>query len=143
MSKNKPLPDKLSALICIALKDLRKAERSKDYKVDMSMWHAPNGVCRVCLAGAVMAFSLRMPKNVDFLNTLAPSSLFDNVETNNKLFALNHLRVGQVSSALFCLRREEIYQFDRKIPEYRPGRKNSGFYKALEKLAKDLKEAGE
>jgi len=49
------LPDKLSDIILIALEDLRKAERSKKYKVNMNIEHRPNGVCQVCLYGSIMA----------------------------------------------------------------------------------------
>lgn len=49
------LPNKLSDVIMVALEDLVKAERSKRYKVNMDHWHAPNGKCSVCFAGAVMA----------------------------------------------------------------------------------------
>lgn len=57
-----PLPNKPSELIAIALADLIKVEKSKKFRVAMGAWHwTPPGsnVCHVCLAGAVMACTLK------------------------------------------------------------------------------------
>lgn len=70
----KKLPNKLSELIRLAMKDLELVENDEKYKVDMDMgsWHFPwfseeaehfdvddeVEVCNVCLAGAVMAKTL-------------------------------------------------------------------------------------
>lgn len=49
---------KPSALLKLALSDLRKVEQDPRYKVNMGTWHYPdaNG-CNVCLAGAVLAMT--------------------------------------------------------------------------------------
>lgn len=53
-----PLPDKPSEIVEIALHDLEVCENSPAYEIDMSRWYdttIEEGVCRVCLAGAVLA----------------------------------------------------------------------------------------
>lgn len=114
----KKLPDKPSALIRLALRDLEKTERSRSYKVAMHTWHESNGHCTVCFAGAVMAQTLNIPKNMD----MDPSTLcggiwygdcgvmqFKNksqrVDLERKLLALNNLRQGDVESAYATLHR--------------------------------------
>ena len=54
------LPNKLSDLITVALADLTQIEAMPEtYTVDMTTYHRPeNGVCHVCLAGAVIARTL-------------------------------------------------------------------------------------
>lgn len=63
----KNLPNKASELIRLAIGDLEKAEASERYVIDMGNWHTPENLikgslysdkCAICLAGAVMAFSL-------------------------------------------------------------------------------------
>lgn len=97
MTKAKPvkLPDKPSALIRLALRDLEKCERSPKYKVEMAYWHDPNGKCKVCLAGSVMAKSLGVGPN----QQLHPQDLED-ADTQRKLFALNAFRVGGIHGGL-------------------------------------------
>ena len=65
------LPSKLSDVILIALEDLEKAEKSKEYEIDMDDWYKPNGVCKVCFAGAVMAQSEGLGKGLSFKFTLS------------------------------------------------------------------------
>lgn len=58
------LPDKLSARIRVAITDVKKCEADPAYELDMSEWHRPFGfgaMCRVCLAGSVMAQTLGVP----------------------------------------------------------------------------------
>ena len=91
------LPKKLSALIRVALVDESRAFRSKLYHIDMSNWHVPahnelRDQCQVCLAGAVMAFSLKADINED----LAPSMY----SCSRQLQALNLIRKGDVQYAL-------------------------------------------
>ena len=60
--KTDTLPDKLSDLLEIALDDLELVEADPHYAVNMNQWHnisSVNGICHVCLAGAVMAGTLR------------------------------------------------------------------------------------
>lgn len=93
-ASEKPLPNKPSALILLALKDLAKIERSKKYRVNMQHWHDPNGKCKVCFAGSVMAKTLGV-----IPESYARPSQFD-YTTANKLFALNSFRIGELSNGL-------------------------------------------
>lgn len=58
----KDLPSKPSALIRLAIEDLIAVEQSPKYRVDMESWHRAgimDDICNVCLAGAVIANSLK------------------------------------------------------------------------------------
>ncbi len=117
MTKSTELPNKLSALIRVALADLRKCEEDPKYVIFMEDWHVPqdNGVCAVCLAGAVMAKSL----NADVRYRLLPLDFIGPV-ISNKLRALNDARLGDVGAALCNLRisglyAEEQFKYDRPI----------------------------
>src|SRR6188768_5909 len=112
-----PLPEKLSALIRVALADLAKVERSKKYQVDMGMWHGPrraynpatgtiesSGPCCVCFAGAVMACEFRLEPTENEDVGFSPKNW-------QKFYALNAIRVGNVNSAL-----DEFYK-GRKVPK--------------------------
>lgn len=87
------LPDKLSELLYIALEDLEKVEADPRYKIDMGAWHRPNGKCSVCAAGSVMAMRLGVG-----LDEPAHPGEFD-WDTDNKLMAINALRVGALGGA--------------------------------------------
>lgn len=103
------LPKKASELIRLALKDLGRAEKSPAHRINMNIYHA-NGTaptydaatceinagepCEVCLAGSVIAFSLKAPPHV----TLNPES-FDKI-IGAKLEALDCFRCGFVQSGL-------------------------------------------
>jgi hypothetical protein len=92
------LPSKPSELLALGLADLAKVERSKKYIVAMGVWHNPiDGLCQVCLAGSVLAKSLKLPFNINFLTADMDDSI------RMKLYALNNLRLGYVSNALFEL----------------------------------------
>lgn len=98
--KSKRLPSKPSALIRVALEDLKAVEKDPRYVVAMDDWHHPNVstfTCEVCLAGAVMAKTLATP-----LTTEMTPSLFFNEQGNltDKLHALNDFRTGDVACAL-------------------------------------------
>lgn len=100
------LPDKPSELIRIALKDLRKCEKDPRYKVDMDFWHAPNGKCKVCFAGAVMAKRLGVPINVSI-----DSNMTESQPEYLKLLALDYARLGwarDMATTMGC-------QFDRTL----------------------------
>ena len=134
-SENK-LPEKLSDLLQVALEDLRKAEASDQYAVNMRDWHLPfRRVCSVCLAGSVMAFSL----DADITKNLAPVDFDDH--TSRRLSALDSLRRGAVDDAACQLWIESDYShLDRDVPRYSNNPKQ--WHKDMEKLVKDLKEAG-
>lgn len=87
------LPDKPSALIRLALADLRKVESMPEtYRVDMDRWHHPMlGKCSVCLAGSVIAQTLGEDPAVD----TDPDEIAADAEGfGDKLSALNSFRVG-------------------------------------------------
>lgn len=113
----KLLPNKLSALMRVALVDLAKAERSKYVGIDMGDWVTleylidegavirnndtvvdlmkrvnDSEQCTVCFAGSVMAYSLDVTG-------------FDNLSTeeSEKMQALNYVREGEVRMALLFL----------------------------------------
>lgn len=91
------LPGRPSELICLALDDLEKAEKSDRYKIDMRKWHHPaGGKCAVCLAGSVMAFSLKKSA------TKGPTPGLPSKE-KNALFALNSFRAGEIDCAFLWL----------------------------------------
>ncbi len=97
MKKPKKLPDVPSQLIRVALADLKKAEKSPKYKIDMGIWHEPMGGmgrCAVCFAGAVMAGSLGAKPDYH----CGPLGFGE--ETAYKLEALDFLRNGEISPLL-------------------------------------------
>ncbi len=139
------LPRKMSSLITLALADLAKVERSKEYTVDMDLWHEPfdtfdgtRSVCFVCFAGAVMAQTLgeRVTRAVN------PDHFFSN---KDQLMALNYLREGRVVQAagqlrLSCSHVGKAHDFDRHVDDYSNDPKK--FRADMQKLARELKAAG-
>lgn len=125
MAKTKKLPNKLSALMRVALNDLAKVERSSQYEVDMDTWgcvkdqqgrqsilkdgeYIPviEGVvkfsevpkhlkCEVCFEGAVMAKTLDCSLEDGFV------AFRHDHKVKNKMFALDYVRVGAVPAALY------------------------------------------
>lgn len=133
----KKLPNKLSELIRLSLYDLKLVEKDKRYKVDMSYFHNPGlKKCSVCLAGAVMAKSLKLSLDKDFCY----SNFTD--DENKKVIAINSLRLGFITSAAVELGKN-LYKFekyDRNITDYHYNK--SKFKKEMLKLAKDLEKDG-
>ncbi len=134
------LPKKPSALITVALDDLRKVEHSPKYTVGMGTWHTPHGKkCTVCLAGAVMAKTLKtLPTDYR-----TPDS-FD-TRTMLALEGLDSFRTGWMESGLeYCGVKERPRNahlfLDRDVPQYRKNRQ--GFHRAMRKMARDLRKAG-
>jgi len=62
------LPSDLACLIKVAHDDLVACERDPRYVINMSRWHEPraDGKCLVCLAGAVMAKTMKIPVDLCF-----------------------------------------------------------------------------
>ena len=91
----------LSALIRVALHDLMLCHNDSEYEVNMGDWHTPNlhteGVCAVCLGGSVMAQSLGADPQTDM------SPKFFGRILEDQLYALNKLRLGNVSGAFIYL----------------------------------------
>lgn len=93
------LPDKPSAMIRLAIADMKALMERKDlkYKIDMNTWHENDGrgTCYVCLAGSVMANTLKVPHEED----IEPFDL-SNPQVADKLRALNEFRKGSIISGL-------------------------------------------
>lgn len=94
-----------SALIKMALADLERAEASEGYQVDMDNWHAPSEdeICHVCLAGAVIAFSLGGLPTED----IGPDNFRrKHARTEHYLRALDHFRVGNLRVGLMMMEQD-------------------------------------
>lgn len=122
----KRLPKKLSDLILLALGDLEAVERSSRFKVDMKDWFSVKNAiryqagrarvnssltsetahCTVCFAGAVMARSLDAVEKSLNLEDEGYMTPYDFGNNENKLQALNSIRLGDVRLALHHLGRD-------------------------------------
>ena len=132
-----PLPDKLSDLLELALDDLEKIEKNPRYGITMSAWHEPlpDGICHVCLAGAVMAQTLEVPHNSDITPSLFPDTL------SRKLNALDFLRKGEIAYAQMQMGMDVYTQgLDIDVIKYHIDPK--GFKQTLRKLVPELREKG-
>ena len=95
----KNLPSLPSALIRMALDDLRACEDDARYLVDMDYWHGPEykeDVCRVCLAGAVLAKTFCAPYDAYIYS----SKDLRRYSCGDKLLALDDFRAGQFCQGL-------------------------------------------
>jgi hypothetical protein len=157
------LPKKLSSLIGIALRDLRKAEKSDKYIIAMeSTFHLPTTVtctandgelliseqdaCIICAAGSVMAFSL----NTGIGMEKTPSDFAGNT---HQLQAIDSLRMGHARIAMDDLEMpydddlkmpydyEKLRKCEMRIPDYNRDNPES-FHKAMIKFQAKLKKAG-
>lgn len=136
-TKTSQLPNKPSELIRVALKDLKKAERSPRYKINMDVWHMPNGKCSVCFAGGVMAFSCKAsPEEECTYEDFSRSA-------RRKFLFLNSARQGKMGSAFEDLGRSFFKGelFTRKIVSYM-GKGKAKFKQQMSQLATDLAKAG-
>lgn len=136
------LPNKLSQLILVALKDLELCEKDPNYRVNMHTWHGPANdmqlfgdapYCVVCLAGAVMAQSLEAPKE----NVFVPD---DFKEDSRKLVALDYVINGCTISALVCM--EQKTDFPILVPITPYAEDPIQFKADLFKLADELQAEG-
>lgn len=85
------LPDKLSDLLDLAVTDAERAEADPRYELRMGTWHRPSGSkCLVCMAGAVMAFTL----DADPARHLEPDG-----QNMTKLWAIDSMREGNFEQA--------------------------------------------
>jgi hypothetical protein len=132
------LPDKPSELIRVALRDLKEAEASPDYAVVMDEWHEPDsdGVCLVCLAGSVMAGTLKS----DIDRKVFPHH-FDK-GTKRKLEALDYFRDGDILCGFNELGIPYPFQeTEVEAPQY-DGDNPEEFHEYLTDLADALMEGG-
>lgn len=133
------LPDKPSALIRVALCDLRKVEQDPKFRVDMTRWmYRDNVVCYVCLAGAVMAQSLGIMGMVS--EELTPIETFILDAESDKLRALNEFRAGRVNSGLFVMGLPHHGWHVELITPYHVNKDR--FHSDMRRLADKLEEAG-
>jgi len=153
----KQLPDTPSALIRLALDDLRKIEGDDRYAVDMYNWHCPSPLaakCYVCLAGAVMAKSIELDPNI----WASPTSMKTEIDapTRLKLCALDDFRTGSIFQGLSTFydkgrydegsfyNNEQVRAIYKKIG-VAPGywrNYNEDFYVYMNKLADELQAIG-
>lgn len=100
------LPDKPSALIRLAIADMKSCAEDSDYELNMNQWHLPSyrgslsegnavDVCKVCMAGAVMAKSLKVNSSRE-----ATPRYFGESDTRKKLSALDNFRCGELRSGV-------------------------------------------
>lgn len=127
---------KLSTLLALGLRDLRKQELAKNSVVEMKRtWLQRNGKCVACLAGSVMRFSMGCRgKCVD------PCGDISSTRERYRLYALNQLRRGFVVNAAHLIQVDTSLA-TRDIPDY--DGPNGEWWAAIRQLLADLKEAGE
>ena len=95
-----PPPGKLSDLIDLAVADARRLDRTT-YTPNSSVWHEPadDGCCMICLAGSVIAGTLKCPRDKRVEVGNEDSNDPDRVRINDKewqlaLCALDDARYG-------------------------------------------------
>lgn len=137
---------KPSELIALALDDLKKAEQSKKYTIDMDFWHGPtfDTSCSVCLAGAVIAGTLKVPFN----EQLEPWEIED-LKVANRMVGLDSFRCGCVFSGLDYMGRlskktkNRLLKDDRDdmlVRDYADDK--GGFKRDMRKVARYLESIG-
>lgn len=142
----KLLAAKPSRLIRIALADLRRAEESKRYVVDMGKWHVRDlnkGVCYVCLGGAAL-IGCGIPSSA----TLTPIADDTAVRLPNviaeRILALDAFRNGEVHIGLGILGlAHAICRVPENVLVYSyVGEWSGNFFRSMRSLAFILAEAG-
>lgn len=138
-----------SVLITQAMEDLELAEKNPKYEIAMGQWHHPkhfgqhatakDNPCQVCLAGAVMAFSLEM--SID--ENIVPGQFA--FETQGKLRALDAFRMGMIHEGLreMCIETDKdrhVGLFNRRTEHYDTDPMQ--FKKDMYRIAEDLAKAG-
>ena len=134
------LPNKPSSLIRLAVNDLNKVEKDKNYKVYMGDWHNPysnaKGLCEVCLAGSVLAKSLDFPAT----NSMPWDEMA--LKLSNKFESIDAFRQGDIEMAFLKLGQK----LPNDIPEYlciTPYNENKKLFKIdMRNLAKRLARRG-
>lgn len=131
-----------SQRVRFAIEALKEFEARPNCFVDMELFresrkYGKKNVCFACLGGAaaIKRFKLYNPKN----NTLKRNST-DKVETYE--YTLDKVRIGDLGAMFSAMNLgwETGAQFNRDMPGHAENPK--GFYRALDKLAKDLEKAG-
>jgi hypothetical protein len=136
------LPDCPSGLIRLALKDLEACECDPQYRIVMEYWHLPTQTgCCVCLAGAVMAQTLKTP----LTQMVNPRCFYDSKlesGTELKLLALDSLRAGNIKAGLAVMGFEAAPSMPRTWPVPYYGDWPLGFKVEMLKIASMLEQAG-
>ncbi len=136
------LPDKLSELLKLAIKDLLETEKDKRYSVDMDSWHEYDpraNVCYVCLAGAVITQTIKLDFTTQ-CNLIHPHYDIPGIETNiDQLLAINSARLGEINQAISLLGNNTKFG-DRDITDYHVNRES--FLSDMYGLIDDLEKAG-
>ena len=100
MKTAKPLPDKASDLLDLAVTDAIRASKRKGFRLDMLDWvvsrklesgsNRGKRVCTVCMAGAVMTQTMGLRPEKD--DEIFPSDTGE----ERKLAQINHMRLGDM-----------------------------------------------
>ncbi len=135
-----PLPEKLSALVRLAVADLVACERDPAYRISMETYHAPldDLCCWVCLAGTVIAKRLDAAPWHD----VKPHDFIRSIDW--KLLALDVIRQGNINWALNVFHGDHDLRFPFErvdVPAYEDD--PAGFKKALRRIADLLEKEGE
>ena len=129
------LPDKPSSLIRIALADLKRIEKDPRYRVDMTQWHTPTGgLCRVCLAGSVIAKTLQS----DSLKYVTAN--YYSQRERLKFYALNEFRLGNIQGGLIHMGIDIPYKLLYGVPICEYSRDPEQFHRDMAELANLLEE---
>lgn len=141
------LPDLPSELLRLALSDLRKCEQDPTFRIDMGVWLLPAGVntlfersydqCSVCLAGSVMAQTLKHPLGLSG----GPSDW--RFDTSRKLRVLNSFRMGNIEVAYQWLLRYKPKEIPSHVPVCRYDQDKEMFHKDMDELVHLLETHGE
>ena len=108
--------DSLAALIRVAIKDARGLDRTIYYP-RYDRWHCPNGrtpQCSVCLAGAVVAGTLKAPATTALGGEYLEIDPYTAGE-EKALVALDHVRLGEWAIAYNML---EQFHRAAKVEDY-------------------------
>ena len=95
MNKVKQLPEYPSELLQLALDDIAVIKKNKKYKIDVEIWHSPNDdtdKCEVCLAGAVLANTLKLDREITVVIALSDENALIGEKNTIKLRTIDSLR---------------------------------------------------
>lgn len=145
--KKANLPKKLSELILLAVKDCKRAQKNNHYVLDMKALHDGSDPkkCHVCMAGAVLAFTVKIPRttlNLQLIQNLKiqrPIDAIDSVRLGSIFYALQSL--GVMSDDLDDETRILVLEWEYRIRSVTRRRHRASF-DLYEKLAKELGAAG-
>ena len=145
------LPDTLSGMIRLGVKELKWAEDDPHYRVEMHAWHGWKEVdttqCSVCMAGAIIAHTMGEQWGAE----THPEDYGE--ENSAKLRAVNQARTGWIERALLTMgldqsKRKDLYQrgvkpdYEDMLPPNIYVENPDRFYAVMETIAADLEAAG-